>query len=91
MTYVPLSRAYLHTPWPVAAFNVMSKPSGAGCNLSCEYCFYRHNQRRAEGGERIAETGEAVTSNALLDHFIGEYGGKAESGNRAKQARERRT
>lgn len=26
MAYVPLSRSYLHTPWPIAAFNVMSKP-----------------------------------------------------------------
>ena len=46
MTYVPLSPSYVHTSWPIAAFNVMSKPSGAGCNLACEYCFYRHNEGR---------------------------------------------
>ncbi len=73
MTQIPLSRSYPHTPWPIAAFNVMSKPSGAGCNLACEYCFYRHNQGKAQSGERKAETREAVTSDALLEEFIGEY------------------
>ena len=32
MTRTPLSRSYLHAAWPIAAFNVMSKPTGAGCN-----------------------------------------------------------
>ena len=50
MTRIPLSQSRLHTPWPIAAFNVMSKPSGAGCNLACEYCFYRHNAGKAESG-----------------------------------------
>lgn len=29
ITRIPLSRSYLHTPWPIAAFNVMNKPCGA--------------------------------------------------------------
>ena len=49
MTQIPLSRRYIQTPWPIATFNVMSKPGGAGCNLACEYCFYRHNQGRQGG------------------------------------------
>lgn len=45
MTMIPLSRSYLNTPWPIAAFKVMSKPSGAGCNLACEYFPHHHDNK----------------------------------------------
>ena len=77
MTRIPLSRLHSHTPWPIAVFNVMSKPGGAGCNLACEYCFYRHNQEKSSdrATERLSDAGECgrVLDDDLLDHFIGEY------------------
>lgn len=77
MTKIPLSRSYLHTAWPVAAFNVMSKPGGAGCNLSCEYCFYRHNQGKAEShrqpGIDSEQKAETAISDNLLEMFIADY------------------
>lgn len=27
------SQSYASSPWPIALFNVLSKPSGDGCNL----------------------------------------------------------
>ena len=29
-----------NVPAPPYAFHVMAKPSGADCNLDCDYCFY---------------------------------------------------
>lgn len=49
--------------WPILMFHVMSKPCGAACNFACEYCFYRHNQRKQEG-----ECG--VVADDLLEEFI---------------------
>ena len=62
MTMIPLSRSHVHSPWPVAAFNVMSKPGGAGCNLACEYCFYRHNQKDEGGRMKDESTHEKAAS-----------------------------
>ncbi len=85
MTRIPLSQSHLRTPWPIAAFNVMSKPGGAGCNLACEYCFYKHNQRSQKpevssqnrpGNSPPSCLGASVPSclsSDLLDHFIAEY------------------
>ncbi len=86
MTRVPLSRAYTHTAWPVAAFNVMSKPGGAACNMACEYCFYRHHQDDAKAEKQKTESrnrcsavddrgdgGAALVSDELLERFIADY------------------
>jgi uncharacterized protein len=32
-----------------AAFHVMAKPTGAACNLACDYCFYRKKERLYPG------------------------------------------
>jgi uncharacterized protein len=48
------------------AFNVMSKPAGPACNMACDYCFYRHNQKSQP-------TAEAVISDELLERFIAQY------------------
>ena len=58
MTHIPLSRSYLDTAWPIAVFHVMNKPGGAACNMACEYCFYKHNQGRADIGYRRADIEE---------------------------------
>ena len=79
MTIVPLSRAYVHFPWPIATFNVMSKPGGAGCNLACEYCFYRHNAAESRD-QKVESRNEndpvacgALISDDLLETFIADY------------------
>lgn len=75
MIPIPLSRSRLDTAWPVAVFNVMSKPAGPACNMACEYCFYRHNQGRESDGatQRRSDEGTGVMSDESLERFIGEY------------------
>ena len=69
----PMSPTRSQTPWPILAFNVMSKPGGPACNLSCEYCYYRHHQDgKAAKPEPEGKNNPAI-SEELLEQFIAQY------------------
>ena len=53
-----------------AAFHVMAKPSGAACNLHCDYCFYlKKNELYPESDYRMTdEVHEAYVQQLLESH-----------------------
>lgn len=46
---------------------VMTKPSGAHCNLACDYCYYLEKQKLYQNGEKH------VMSDQLTEVFVREY------------------
>lgn len=48
-------------------FNIMAKPVGPSCNLSCDYCFYLHK------AELYGGTGSFRMDDAVLERFIKTY------------------
>ena len=39
------------TETPVPAFHVMAKPTGARCNLRCDYCFFLEKEELYPGSD----------------------------------------
>ena len=54
-------------PRPSPVFHVMAKPTGAACNLACDYCFYL--EKRALFGSGI----QARMSDEVLQAFVTAY------------------
>ncbi len=51
------------------AFHVMAKPSGAACNLRCDYCFYLEKRRLYPGGSfRMGEDVHEAYIRQLLEY-----------------------
>lgn len=48
-------------------FHVMTKPSGAACNLDCRYCFYLEKQKLLPGGA------SARMNDTVLESYIRQY------------------
>ena len=48
-------------------FHVMTKPTGAACNLACEYCYY------LEKSDLYPKSGPASMDDATLERFISDY------------------
>jgi uncharacterized protein len=58
----------------LAAFHVMAKPTGARCNLACDYCFFLKKDRLyPESGFRMSdETMEAYLRQTIEGHSVPE-------------------
>ena len=56
------------------AFHVMAKPTGARCNLECEYCYYRNKDRLYPGSDfRMSdETMETYIAQTIQGHRVPE-------------------
>jgi uncharacterized protein len=48
------------------SFQVMIKPAGARCNLSCEYCFYREKKK-------LYPSKPLIMSDEVLESFVKQY------------------
>lgn len=48
-------------------FHMMAKPSGALCNIDCDYCFYLHKQ------DLLQQPKNPFMSNLVLDEYIRQY------------------
>ena len=48
------------------AFHVMAKPTGAICNLDCEYCFFRHVSEPMRQMAALLRAGRARGSHSRL-------------------------
>lgn len=67
-----LSPIYASVP---AAFHVMAKPTGAICNLDCEYCFFLSKEQLYPGsGFRM----EPRVHEAYIEQLLGAHGDAAE-------------
>jgi uncharacterized protein len=54
------------TPAPIRAFHIMTKPSGAICNLDCKYCYFLSKEMMYPGSRfRMADE--------LLETFVRQY------------------
>ena len=55
-----------------SSFNVLAKPTGAICNLDCDYCFFLAKEEIYPGGTfRMAEPVLISYARGLLDEFPG--------------------
>jgi len=54
------------TAAPIRAFHIMTKPSGAICNLDCKYCYFLSKEMMYPGS-RFRMTDE------LLETFVRQY------------------
>ena len=52
--------------WPPPAFDVMAKPTGARCNLTCTYCYYRDQVDRVPGAS-------LKMTEQVLESFVRQY------------------
>lgn len=62
MTCIPLSHSDLRAPWPIATFNVMSKPGRAGAiwgGFRCVLMLWRGRMDAGEGRMKRLEQEEA--------------------------------
>jgi uncharacterized protein len=65
--------AMLTVPDAPAAFHVMAKPTGAVCNLDCEYCFFLSKEQLYPGSRfRMAEDLQEVYLSQLLESHRGD-------------------
>ena len=48
-------------------FHAMIKPSGAACNINCDYCFYLHKT------EMLDQSTQARMSEGVLEQHIRQY------------------
>jgi uncharacterized protein len=64
----------VNAPDALPAFHVMAKPTGARCNLRCDYCFFLEKERFYPGsGFRMSdETMEAYIRQTLTAHRVPE-------------------
>ena len=61
-----------HSPAPTLPFSVVAKPTGAACNLDCQYCFFLskellYDQKRQSMSEETLETYVKNFLSASLD------------------------
>ena len=57
MTQAAPNASLLSPAWAPRAFHVMAKPSGATCNLDCDYCFFL-SKEMLYPGSRFRMAGE---------------------------------
>ena len=69
---VARSPTTLTMPRAPAAFHVMAKPTGAVCNLDCEYCFFLSKEMLYPGSRfRMAEELQETYIRQLLEAHAG--------------------
>ena len=73
MTHAPTTASpSLTMPGAPAAFHVMVKPTGAVCNLDCEYCFFLSKEMLYPGSRfRMAEELQETYVRQLLEAHAG--------------------
>lgn len=56
----------LETSFPIRSFHIMTKPSGAVCNLDCKYCYFLSKEMMYPGSRfRMADE--------ILENFVRQY------------------
>ena len=79
-----LSRDVLTVPDAPPAFHLMAKPTGAMCNLDCEYCFFLSKEMLYPGSRfRMAEELQETYIRQLLEAQRSARGGDGLAGRRA--------